>query len=45
MVQGRGASGGPMPEPEPEPAEDGDGLLAVVEARASAEGSLWGPAE
>ena len=51
MVEGAGcgAASGAAPEPEPEPevaaADEGDGLLALVEERASAEGSLWGPAE
>lgn len=45
MVQGRSAASAPQPEPEPLADGDGDGLMAVVEARASAEGSLWGPAE
>ena len=53
MVQGagRGAASAAAPELEPEPevgssdADEGDGLLALVEERASVEGSLWGPAE
>ena len=46
MVQGRSAAASaPPPEPEPRADVDGDGLMAVVEARASAEGSLWAPVE
>lgn len=45
MVQGRSAGSAPPPKPEAQADVDGDGLMAAVEARASVEGSLWGPVE
>ena len=45
LLQGRSAASSPPPEPDTSADADGDGLMAVVEARASAEGSLWGPVD